>query len=78
MKKDMIKCDEVLIESDWNLKEHTGGSIWRQAISINRIRLEFKGISSLQRYHSRSVLIESDWNLKRSCMNVIYLYDSLY
>ena len=24
------------------------------------------------------VLIESDWNLKRSCMNVIYLYDSLY
>ena len=35
-------------------------------ISINRIRLEFKGIGNSVVPIMAKVLIESDWNLKRS------------
>ena len=34
------------------------------AISINRIRLEFKVTSGLTMKNEHAVLIESDWNLK--------------
>ena len=33
---------QVLIESDWNLKEETKETYWKQQACINRIRLEFK------------------------------------
>ena len=36
----------VLIESDWNLKTFTGAMTSSAAISINRIRLEFKASSA--------------------------------
>ena len=54
----------VLIESDWNLKlEMLMNAIYVQA-SINRIRLEFKGLKIYYRARTSQVLIESDWNLK--------------
>ena len=54
----------VLIESDWNLKMDDAEIIVGRKISINRIRLEFKG-DRLEEYLDRElVLIESDWNLK--------------
>ena len=34
---------QVLIESDWNLKWHSGDPCGQCRIGINRIRLEFKG-----------------------------------
>ena len=54
----------VLIESDWNLKDTKlqPRSTWRT--SINRIRLEFKGIYELDKPTDTLVLIEADWNLK--------------
>ena len=33
----------VLIESDWNLKQYTEEEFKKWQVSINRIRLEFKG-----------------------------------
>ena len=56
---------EVLIESDWNLKEFVVrlGSCGRNG--INRIRLEFKAVPHFVIYGVHAVvLIESDWNLK--------------
>ena len=53
----------VLIESDWNLK-HAMMDIDIAAISINRLRLEFKVTSGLTMKNEHAVLIESDWNLK--------------
>ena len=54
----------VLIESDWNLKEKFYKWQVMPEMRINRIRLEFKVTSlALSRLRSR-VLIESDWNLK--------------
>ena len=55
--------EEVLIESDWNLKVH-GCSKRNRSRSINRIRLEFKESSGSGIDTSDAVLIESDWNLK--------------
>ena len=54
----------VLIESDWNLKTHL--QHWKKVLlSINRIRLEFKGNSAaVDDGVQQNVLIESDWNLK--------------
>ena len=54
----------VLIESDWNLKTTNSPYSKPSGIGINRIRLEFKGISCMQRELTVIVLIESDWNLK--------------
>ena len=54
----------VLIESDWNLKDYTPVSISFFGRSINRIRLEFKGVYLATGFPSWDVLIESDWNLK--------------
>ena len=53
----------VLIESDWNLKFLIPVAS-SSSVSINRIRLEFKGRPNLRRVTGRPVLIESDWNLK--------------
>ena len=59
----MKNCRKVLIESDWNLKM---GKIRTRsrALSINRIRLEFKEYGKVQVGEVTMVLIESDWNLK--------------
>ena len=54
---------KVLIESDWNLKKNIL-IIQRFYPSINRIRLEFKGLCLILGHGIKRVLIESDWNLK--------------
>ena len=54
----------VLIESDWNLKYKDTASAFPTGKSINRIRLEFKGIRDRYAAGVVPVLIESDWNLK--------------
>ena len=54
----------VLIESDWNLKMALAGITIMIGGSINRIRLEFKGLKIYYRARTSQVLIESDWNLK--------------
>ena len=55
---------QVLIESDWNLKYKDTASAFPTGKSINRIRLEFKGIRDRYAAGVVPVLIESDWNLK--------------
>ena len=55
---------DVLIESDWNLKYKDTASAFPTGKSINRIRLEFKGIRDRYAAGVVPVLIESDWNLK--------------
>ena len=55
----------VLIESDWNLKEHRGSGKDKEVLRINRIRLEFKVHPvNVSDSSAVKVLIESDWNLK--------------
>ena len=54
----------VLIESDWNLKWHSGDPCGQCRIGINRIRLEFKASVIYTVVLVAVVLIESDWNLK--------------
>ena len=54
----------VLIESDWNLKYKDTASAFPTGKSINRIRLEFKGVQKSMKTRQVEVLIESDWNLK--------------
>ena len=54
---------QVLIESDWNLKNISSIS-QELRISINRIRLEFKVKLDRNDCSPVLVLIESDWNLK--------------
>ena len=39
------RFNQVLIESDWNLKQELKFSLPIQVKCINRIRLEFKGVS---------------------------------
>ena len=63
--------EQVLIESDWNLKVIETEEPPVVVASINRIRLEFKVITGnhAKLLHGRinrsgQVLIESDWNLK--------------
>ena len=60
----------VLIESDWNLKHVALLFVKAADISINRIRLEFKGCTSFACHFISSVLIESDWNLKHAMMDI--------
>ena len=43
----MLKLLQVLIESDWNLKEPGRRNRSDESGSINRIRLEFKGIRTV-------------------------------
>ena len=40
-------------------------------MSINRIRLEFKGYWIVTFWFSITVLIESDWNLKMPCIQTL-------
>ena len=56
---------QVLIESDWNLKDTDIYLLANVECGINRIRLEFK-VYSAAAYDefNITVLIESDWNLK--------------
>ena len=54
----------VLIESDWNLKDDYPFLGTKGENSINRIRLEFKGMRRTAGRNVNGVLIESDWNLK--------------
>ena len=56
---------DVLIESDWNLKYKDTASAFPTGKSINRIRLEFKGVQKSMKTRQVEVLIESDWNLKK-------------
>ena len=55
----------VLIESDWNLKQGYFVDVPRRGSGINRIRLEFKVYIKISFSYAAFVLIESDWNLKR-------------
>ncbi len=60
-----MSFDEVLIESDWNLKYDKFHKEIKESVGINRIRLEFKvQFNSDSFYTFAPVLIESDWNLK--------------
>ena len=56
--------DNVLIESDWNLKYFNSYAV-KEPARINRIRLEFKANCSWCKTFVILVLIESDWNLKK-------------
>ena len=56
--------EEVLIESDWNLKIIENSKLSIDAQCINRIRLEFKDHMQDCVDNCGLVLIESDWNLK--------------
>ena len=57
-------AQSVLIESDWNLKHVALLFVKAADISINRIRLKFKGDAAGEVAEKVTVLIESDWNLK--------------
>ena len=68
----------VLIESDWNLKITLQLKIIDLHQRINRIRLEFKVVSSLFNVVRLSlVLIESDWNLKNCSTGMLRLVISV-
>ena len=56
--------EQVLIESDWNLKVIETEEPPVVVASINRIRLEFKERRQQKQGRGGQVLIESDWNLK--------------